>query len=413
MASGILAIYLLNFDIWRTVRGLVIAAVAAAVTSTPFFYQRLHELPDVTRRWGVFSLTRHQFVLFTPLRLFVILALVLLAMLAYCFRSPAETRSRVRAAAGVMSVVLVVSALAGPLWLFLVNKDIQVVHHNMAAEMTAGYAVLVLAGWILEELRVRTRVLSLGPARRFATGVLFAGCLGIVVFRSHQSLGQAWWGRGQPAVEYPPNRFRIDRTDEDGYRASFRELHETLARPEWKQAEVMGTFDGEVANWWEYRGKHLYLPDLFNTTVPDGEVEGRVFSFMHTLAATPEDFSHALDNWYFLFRVLVGAKYQANRVYTPWPLQDYSPASRSRIGRLDLRTETVPELPEPERARLMEAYTHFDPMQQPPRRLDLVVLSAGNLRQFVHPERTNCELLWKNRVFEIWAPPTWSAVPSR
>lgn len=412
IAGAAVVLILLLRNPRAVLRGAPAAALAAAIAALPFLYQRTHELPDVPRRWGVFTLSGHHWFLFTPLRLFVIVPAVLAVSLAYWFRGSGENSNRVRAVVPVMTVVLIVAPFAGPLALFLTRTGIELYHYSVAAQMMAGYGILLCLGWVAQDILGKTGILSSGRGMAAVAAVVFAGCIAIACWTSYRSFAEVWWGRTEAAVPDPRDRGRFDRAEESAFRSAFQNLHALLARPPYNQADVMGTFDGEVMNWWEYRGRHVYLPDVFNTTVSDGEIESRVFAFLHLLGASGEDFSRALDSWYFQLRVLSFAKYQANLAFTPWPLQAYSPDARKRIAHMGLLAAKYPELPDPERARLMEAYTRFDPLRQPARRLDLVVLSASGMRQYVHPEKSSLKLLWKNERFEVWAPPE-SAVPQR
>jgi hypothetical protein len=337
---------------------------------------------------------------------------VLAIALAYWSRGPIEYRARVRVAVPVMAVLLLLSPFTGPLSLFAFRTGIEIYHYSATAQMMAGYAILVCLGWLAQDILGRAGVLSSSKTMAAITGLVFAACLAVGAWTSYQSFAEVWWGRRQPDIADPHDRGRMDRTEESRYRAAFDQLHKFLARPENSRAEVLGTFDGEVMNWWEYRGKYVYLPDIFNTTVSDSEVEARVYGFMHLLQATDQDFSHALDSWYFQLRVLSFAKYQANIAFTPWPLRDYSPEAQKRILRRGVLAGKEPELPLSERSRLMAAYARFDPLQQPSRKLDVVVLSKGDLRQCVHPEKSSLKLLWKNQLFEIWLP-EGSAITTR
>jgi hypothetical protein len=181
-------------------------------------------------------------------------------------------------------------------------------------------------------------------------------------------------------------------------------LHYTLTQPAFQQAEVLGTFDGQVADWWEYRGRYVYLPDIINTTVSDREIEARVYGFLHMLQVTPEEFGVMLATPSFLLRVLAGLKYQVNSTYTLAPLHDYSPAAQAQIAHATLQAPLVMAVSLPEKQRLLDEYGHFDPLAQPYRELDLIILSNNDLRRYLHPERGNLNLQWKNDMFEIWRP---------
>jgi hypothetical protein len=108
-----------------------------------------------------------------------------------------------------------------------------------------------------------------------------------------------------------------------------------------------------------------------------------------------------LENQYFLMRVLGGGRYQGNSMYASWPLRDYSPDAQARIRQTPALVRNL-EMPLPEKRRLLDAYEHFDPLAQPYRKLDLIVLSKGDLRQYTHPEKGGLRLGWKDDTFEIW-----------
>jgi hypothetical protein len=267
----------------HALRGIPMAACAAAICSTPFLYQRLHELPDVPRRWGMFS-SGHHFLLFTPLRLILLAFLVLFAGALLCWRSRRAEKPRMAAAMAILSATVAISLFSGLLVLLVLGKGIQVHHYVIAADLNAGYAVLLCCGWILQDVLAR---LSRKPftqrllAPRFASLGMAAAmlvCAAATVPLIYASFSEIWWGRDESSMV-----LQVDTAQELRYRASFSALGAMLERPEFKPVEVLGTFDGQLANWWGYRRKYLYLPDIFNTTVSDQELEARVYSFLHIL----------------------------------------------------------------------------------------------------------------------------------
>jgi hypothetical protein len=128
------------------------------------------------------------------------------------------------------------------------------------------------------------------------------------------------------------------------------------------------------------------------------------------LGTSTEDFGHLLDNWYFVLRVLGCAKYQANSLFTPWLLSDYSSASQQRIALTKPLTNPSDawniEMPESERARHMTAYHRTTEAHQSANGLGIIVLDKDALRGYVHPEGRagRFDLLWSNETFEVWAP---------
>src|SRR4029077_19213483 len=158
-----------------------------------------------------------------------------------------------------------------------------------------------------------------------------------------------------------------------------------------------------LANWWQFHHKYLYLPDLFNTTVSDTEVEWRVNSYLHGLKVTPYEFDKLLDNWYFQCRVLAIAKYQANHQWTPWPIGHSSSEAQERIGKRSMMDAWSLEIPVSERQRLVSSYAGFQPQTNWPRQADLYVLAHDHLRGFLHPDQAGLQKLWENAHFEIWS----------
>src|SRR5664280_2874841 len=156
------------------------------------------------------------------------------------------------------------------------------------------------------------------------------------------------------------------------YQRDFRELHGVLDRPEYANASVLGTFDIQLASWWEYKRRYLYLPDIFNTTLPDSVVELRVYQFLRLAGASTEEFGRLLDSPYFINRVVGGSTYQANSLFTPWPLYEYSADARRRIASSP-PTWNV-EMPESEKVRLMRAYDRAGEVRQRDSALDIIVL---------------------------------------
>ena len=401
----VLGAYLLAVRATGAIRGLAMAAAAVVVGCVPFFYQRFHELPDVLGRWGMFSNGHHLFM-FTPPKLFALAFLVLIVLGLLARRGGVLHRANMTASATVVGVAVLISLFSGPLSLLVLGKGIQIHHYSKAAEMNLGYALVLCAGWLAQDVLRRfyknrqiARLLTPGVGN-LGFALAMVGCLAFAISLRYKSLDDTWWGRNQPRT---PPRF-VTTVQESLYRSSFSALHAMLVQPGLKQAEVLGTFDGQLANWWEYRGRYLYLPDIFNSTVSDQEIEKRIYGFMRLMMVAPEEFDQILENRYFLLRVLAGEKYLANAIYMRWPLQDYSREAQARIVRTSIVNEVNLELPLPEKQRLMDGYRHFDPLTQPFRKLDVIVLSKGELRQYMHPEKSKLSLKWSNDIFELWVP---------
>lgn len=399
VAAGLVA-YLLIKGSKAILRGMIIAAGTAAVLSIPFVYQRIYESPDVPRRWGMF-LSGHRLIYLNNGRLIILALLTLFIELVFLYLMRRTIRDRrTRAAFLITGAVLFVSLLSGPLSLLLLGKGIQVYHFSGRTQLFIGYVVLLCAGWVIQEFA--RRIYDMFKARGYPAlrlkGVALAAatiaCLaaaailaGRIIRNEHPTASIITWVI--PDVSH--------------YKTDFTELRGVLARPEYNRAQVLGAFDIQLANWWQYRNKYLYLPDTFNTTVTDREIETRVFVYLRLLDVTPEDFNNLLDHDYFLARGLSGTKYQAKALFTPWPIEDYSPDAQARIANTSI-TDWRLELPLSERRRLLEGYKNFDVTAQPARKPDIFVLSKDVTRRYLHPEEGNLRLAWANDTFEIWVP---------
>jgi len=187
------------------------------------------------------------------------------------------------------------------------------------------------------------------------------------------------------------------------YRTDFRELHRVLERPEYADATVLGTFDRQLSSWWVYRRRYLFLADLFNSTLPDSVAESRVYQLLRLVHTSPEEFGRLLDIEYFLMQVMGHDKYQANSVFTQWPLSAYSAEAQRRIASTAWAFHL--ELPESERSRLMMAYDRTGEPGQRSSALDIIIFDKDFLRGYVHPEGADrFRLAWSNQTFELWVP---------
>jgi hypothetical protein len=90
-----------------------------------------------------------------------------------------------------------------------------------------------------------------------------------------------------------------------GYRHDLEDLWRELARPEYRNYRILGTFDHQLSTLWLTRPDHwLWLPDPFLTTVPDAAIEKRVISFAKLVQMTPRRFAQHLTEPYFAVWVL-------------------------------------------------------------------------------------------------------------
>jgi hypothetical protein len=393
---------------------LAVMGIAFTVTSGPFVYQQLHASADVKRRLGVFFTSRYwQLVPDTPVIVCALAVLAVAGWLALRFRARARVKQDAKQrlpALAVLSVAVGASLITGPLSAALLRQVIQQFHFMVTAERAIGYMALLYAAWLL------TGISRSEPVRRFpkirgkdtwgkdtwgkdTLGRLVAGAaiLAVALFISidvHFHIRSL--DRGTPSLPL------IVRT----YQADFPDLRRVLERPLALQRRlqplVLGTFDDALGDWWQYRRRYLYLPDLFNSTVEDTVVESRILHFLRRVGTTPEDFGHLLNDEYFIRVALGGGKYQVNSIFTPWPLSEYSAGTKARLT-------TVPdyngfEVPQSEKLRLIKAFEEIQGDDGSAGELDVIVFAKDHLRPYVHPERAGNVLLWSNRTFEVWQP---------
>jgi hypothetical protein len=392
VVSGVSIVVLVaSSDRRAAVKRVLATAVAIGLASIPFAYQQLHTSSDLKQRWGVFSTGRYAALLPSSNTLvFVAVATLVAAGLALLYRNHDLKRGRI-AALAVAALALVASVVTGPSSLAVIHQVIQIYHFEDRTERILGYVLLLFIGWALTDLLAAFGARKSSNRRLkaagWAVGALFVG---FCIFRAYKASSLNDMGNPTAPSMRPLSLL--------SYQTDFRELHDVLDRH--AGASVLGTFDTQLANWWEYRGGYLYLPDLVNSTVPDQVVESRTCQFLRLLGASSEDFGHLLDNPYFVLRVAGMAKYQANSLFTPWPLSDYSDDARRRIAASAAGWNI--EMPESESVRLIREYDRTEDPQRT-NALDIIVLDRDALRPYVHPERSGrFQLAWSDRTFEVW-----------
>jgi hypothetical protein len=320
--------------------------------------------------------------------------LAVAALLALRFHSRVCGKQRLPALA-VLSVAVGASLITGPLSAALLRQVIQPYHFTYTAELAIGYAALLYAAWLLTDVSRFEPLRRLSDTRLAAGSAVLATAL-FIYNDAHFNIRERDYGEKFDT----PLTFLA-------YEADFPDLRRVLERPlplqRRLQPLVLGTFDDALADWWQYRRRYLYLPDLFNTTVADRVAESRTLHFLRRVGTTPEDFEHFLDDEYFTGVAFGGAKYQVNSLFTPWPLSEYSAVTQARLtnGPYYFRLE----VPRSEKLRLMKAFEELEGDDSSSDELDVIVFDKDHLRPYVHPERTGNVLVWSNRTFEVWLPP--------
>jgi len=365
-----------SHDRWAAVKRLCAAAAAMGLASVPFIYQQLHTSSDLKRRWGVFS-TRYYRALLPGVDVMAcaVMVIVVAVVLAILYWRGDLKRRRI-AALTVVATAVGASVISGPAWLAVLHQTIQIFHFRDQTELTIGYAFLLYAGLLLTDFNEVFTVRRL-PEERWSmlTAVASAVFVGLCLLNAYRS------SVTRNGAELPTAMSMVlNNLDLPHYRTDFRELHSVLDRPEYADAAVLGTFDVQLSNWWQYRRRYVYLVDGFNSTLPDSEMESRVCQFLRLVGTSTEEFGHLLDRLYFLMRFM---GYMAPRGLIRTPL------------------------PESEKSRLMMVYDRAGAgeAEQRANALDIIVFDKDQLRAYVHPERADrFRLAWSNRTFELWVP---------
>jgi hypothetical protein len=282
--------------------------------------------------------------------------------------------------------------LAGPYSMALLGKTIQPYHFGSRAALLNGYVWLIAAGLIA------TAVFSRWKRRgQTVETALFIVILAIGLF--HASNDGEYMARDErPVVD----SMRMDEYAGDfaHYKTSFLDLTRELERPQYDSSDVMATLDASLSNWWVFRGHHLYLPDPFNSTVPDSVIEDRLLNVAALLQMTPSDFQQMIRQPFILWRVIGADKYQASSAYTFARFEDYEPAAQALILKSTSNDSWQVAMPLSEQNRFLKKYAEHPAVSTKP---DILVLSKDARRAMLHPREDQWRLAYENERFEVWS----------
>jgi hypothetical protein len=338
---------------------------------SPMIIQLLNSTPDTSRRIGEAIVSRsHPPILldFVPWPEITTLAGVY-AVLAWKKIGGQNLRPG-RDLIFVVLLLAVMSVLSTPLSCIVLGRGIQMHHfpYRSYGFTILGYVLvgLVMASVCFEWLR--TRFSPLVPVA-MAFSVILLLLVGHFSFLAYRSIEIARSDVQQRTLDHEG----FDAIP--GYRRDLADLWRELARPEYRNDRVLGTFDHQLSMLWLTRPDHwLWLPDPAMTTVPDAAIEERVISFAKLVQMTPRKFAQHLTESYFAVWVLGSWKW--------WPEMLVSASDRSRL-------EAQYAEPAPIRGRL-----------------DLIVLEhSGNFDDLRGPP-TGFRKTYENPTFTVWARET-------
>jgi hypothetical protein len=218
--------------------------------------------------------------------------------------------------------------------------------------------------------------------------VLFLAANIVAGIQAHQARA-AYQGHIQPFVKPFEELTRM--------RPDFTALVREFGREQYKDCKVLGTFDLQAHNWWVAFGPgYVFNPNSFRSTLPDGEIERRVLLLTHVMGLE----SRPLDE---IVLWLGSNKYQANRIHSFAPLDQYAPAEADAIRNVSFIENWHLVLPTTERDRLLALRRSL--ASQPPEaapRLDLIVMTnTSDQRQSApDPKRWGCS--FQNATYRVF-----------
>ncbi|HEY8241807.1 MAG TPA: hypothetical protein VIH35_10190 [Kiritimatiellia bacterium] len=364
------------------------AGAAFLAAASPFVVQRLTEHPDAARRLGVYAVSRlHPFFL-TSRADFVLLVAVFAAGIAafVCATRRRDqtwsTPAKHAIAAGL--VLCTAGFFAMPLTCVLAGKMTQPYHFPIVHHVLCSYFLLLLgAGAASVLLGTRwTRAAGIAAALAACAAIVYAG-----------------WNTRASARAWEAN---------EGEQATWDELTDVFAGPEFAQAQVLGTFNFRAYSWWTtFKGGFAYCPDAFTSTLPDAELEERVVRLIRMTGMERVAFERFIHDAPMNTRWIGHDKYQASRAHTFAPLEDYDDAARERIARTGILSWSDSwhiELPTAERDRLLAAFDGMDEAQLALAKLrvpDVILLDNSEFSEGLAPS-SGYTLARTTTSFRVW-----------
>jgi len=404
---GLLAAYLLLESPKRAdlIKCLLWFAVSALVAVLPFLLQRLLEHPDLPRRLGVFSLPRSAafrigFMSVTPVLIALTMGLffAFLQPVFYCIE---QARKNARAIF-FLSLIPLVAFLGLHINVFVLGKTVQVDHFPYAFESVSAYSLSLLCYVLFlvffELVRRRLQAFPTLPSllgNHLDQPVTLMVCA-LVAFhlatsRPHYPMGHLR-GDLEPYQKLGPN-----------YRSAFTDLAKELSKDTYKSASVVATFDTKVRTWWStFREGNSFNPDVFLTTVSDAEIESRLVILCKLLGMQqPEQFGAFVKEWMINAIWLGHNKYQATRLYTFGPIEQYPKEVRKSIQNLSWFETWHLFIPHDEVTRLQDLFarTRLEPSGIRP---DVIVLTSYDLAQGLEPLPVFFAPSFQNDTFKVW-----------
>jgi len=385
--------------------GILLCAAGAVLFAVPYLFQRLHELPDLQARLGVFPVDRwHPLFLPWPSGTFlwiVWLLVLCVAALLLAVRSYPKRRVAVTALL-VLAVVSTASCFALPACCVLLGKSVQTYHFALTFHVFCWLTALALLVTILELTVWTVRSLLPGFAQRprvvaGARTVLVLAVVGLSLFYTLQrsrDLSDRSWHMRSDFDEYAAMG--------TGYRGDFDALLTELQKARYADCDVLGSFDHQVYVWWTtFRQGRCFLADPILSVLPDRRIEDRLIALCQVFGMDAEDFRAFVNRRYVNAFWLGHNKYNASRAHTFSPLSDYTPEQQHKISVTNVLGSWHLQIPISEQARLLRRFEELQDRPLPGR-LDLIVQAQDPSLSRFSPSSQLYENTYRSPSFSIW-----------
>ena len=393
---ALLALLILTYlckTYWNQITAIIknacFAALSFAVVAIPFLYQRLHEMSDVPRRFGVFNVNRLKPLAFFPENYEWAMLIALILVGYYIFKTTADQIKKT--GLFFLFALLLASLLSLPFSCIFLGKVVQIGHFWNNYMATLAFVQLCLILYVFKNENIS----ATDQKPKSATLFLVVACALVGSFRDAQKSAQ---------FTTPVRRDITEWSSLPSYRTDFNALVQELEKSNYTAVDVLGSFDVQLLSWWKtFHHGHVFNPDVFASVIPDQEVESRLIQMAKLIGMNKEQFLSFLERRYVSLFFLGQCKYQASLAHTFAPMNDYTPDQQKEIqdSTSIFSTFTI-IIPKSEKLRLGTAFDLEIP-EPNKRSLDLVVLTNDeSLISFI-PDPKVFKEIYKNASFRAYA----------
>jgi hypothetical protein len=401
-----------------TLRNSLLAGIPFAAVITPFLLQRVLEHPDIPVRWGVFELNRmagfeiYWRQLFKPT-----FAVVFSCFTGFWLRPGHQTAHDNNASGGAIArtwwfitILLFAAFFCLPVSIVILGKTVQPYHFIDRAERLCGYTVILLVVLWVDAMFQRWKSSRNFPVwERYVFPLTSYGATLtlILTFFGYKTFISDGPTRFADPVrrEYYRHMVNTKPSYRDAFSAVVRHMKLNIPRN-----AVVASFDHQVFAWWmTFQDGHWFLVEPFVSSIPDQELETRLLLFCKTLGMSADDFIAFIqtsrgiqaNNTGYVDTFWLGlAKYQASRLHTFAPLEDYTKEQQAAILKSANVWQTI--IPKSELIRLRSKFEEITIDEPETRSLDVIVLSNSGPEKAWAPSENAWKLEFKNDGFRVF-----------